>query len=112
MNAVRLARTPAGVAVGLRGAWVLDRRGDLLRVSAGGNMTRTQRGLRGVAARDDQLWAVRRDGRTVVNLNPVSARVRGEARAGVHLSDAMAITNRHVWVLSKAGRTVVRLPRA
>ncbi len=112
VGTVHLARPPAGVAAGLRGAWVLDRRGDLLRVSAGGKVTRTQRGLRAVAARDDQLWAVRRDGRTVVNLHPVSARVRGEARAGVRLSDAMAITNRHVWVLSKAGRSVVRLPRA
>jgi len=112
LRTTRLAQRPAALAAGPRGAWVLTARGDLLRVGATGRTKRMQRGLAAVAATGNQLWAVRRDRRTVVNLHPVTTRVRGTARAGVRLSATMAITNRHVWVLSDSGRHLVRLPRA
>lgn len=112
VRTVPLAQRPATFAAGLYGAWVLTSRGDLLLVRANGRTKRMQRGLAGIAAAGNQLWAVRRDRRTVANLHPITARVRGTARAGGNLSATMAITNRHVWALSTNGRFLVRLPRA
>ena len=112
LRTTRLPQRPAALAAGPRGAWVLDGRGHLLSVRPSGQIRRMQRGIAAVAAAGDQLWAVRRDRHTVVNLHPVTARVRGRARAGARLSNAMAIASRHVWVLSASGRHLVRLPRA
>lgn len=112
VRTVRLSQRPATVAYGLRGAWVLTSRGDLLLVRPNGKTKRMQRGLAGVAAAGDQLWGIRRDRRTVLNLHPITARVRGTVHAAANLSATMAITNRHLWALSTNGRFLVRLPNA
>ncbi len=112
LRTTRLAHRPSALAAGARAGWVLTSRGDLLRVSATGRTQRVQRGLATITAAGDQLWALRRDRRTVVNLHPTTGRVRGTARAAARLSNTMAITNRHVWALSTSGRLLVRLPRA
>lgn len=112
LRSTRLAQPAVALAAGMRGAWILNRSGHLLQVSTAGKVSRMQRDLLAITAQDDQLWAVRRDRRTIVNLHPVNARVRGQARAAARLSTTMSITRRHVWALSDAGRTLFRLPRA
>ncbi len=112
LHSTGLPRPAVAVVAGLRGAWVLDQSGSMLQVDVAGRVAVRQRGLTAIVGRDDQLWAVRRDRRTIVNLHPVTARVRGTAKAGARLSTTMALTRRQVWALSDNRRILFQLPRA
>ncbi|HMM48590.1 MAG TPA: hypothetical protein PKE32_03115, partial [Miltoncostaeaceae bacterium] len=106
-----LARPATSVAVGPRGAWVVDRRGALVRVSVGGRARAVSEGIATVAARGGQLWAMRADRRGIVRVDPGTGRVRAEATSPVPLAVPLAITARHVWALSHSGRALVRVAR-
>ena len=94
------------------GAWVLARNGQLLRVGRNARPRKVLGHIRAIAAVDDQVWALKADRRTILNLHPATGRQRGRVSVKPRLSGRMAFTGRHVWILAASGRQAVRIPRA
>jgi hypothetical protein len=112
---VRRTRLPAraargALAAGRGAAWVLPRDGRLLRVTGAGRVRTVRAGVRAVAAAGTEAWAVTAGGRRILRLD-LAGRVRAQATSPVRLSGRMALTRGHVWVLARAGRQAVRVPR-
>lgn len=103
----RRAATGALVA-GRRGAWVLTGNGQLLTVR-GDRVRRVLGRVRAIAGRDAQLWALRRDRRTVARLHPLTGRVRETATSDRPLSGRMTFTRAHLWVVTASGRHALRV---
>lgn len=114
---VRSTRLPRHAGTGAlvaarRSAWVLTGNGQLVAVGRAGRARRALGGIRAVVALDDQLWALRDDRRTVLNLHPLSGRPRGRAVADRRLLGRMAFSRGHLWILAASRRHVLRVRRA
>lgn len=107
-----VGRVPLALAAGRRHAWLLTRRGELLRLSEAGTVRRVAGGLAGLDARDDQLWVIRADHHTVMSLDPITGRARAQAISPVALSGRVLIGARHAWFLARSGRVLARVPHA
>lgn len=118
IRSVRLPGTaaPRAIAATERTAWVVTADGRLLEVTRGGGVRSVLARVRAVVAdAREELWALRSDRRTVVQLDPASGRVRARARSRLRLSEAasrMALTRDHLWIAAAHPSTLVRVPRA
>lgn len=111
--ATRLPRSAATAAIvaGRRAAWVLTRNRQLLRIDRSGRARRTLGRVRSVAGQGDKLWVLRTDGRTLLNLAPVTGRPRAKARSARRLSGELSFTRDYLWALERSRRRVLQVPR-
>ncbi|MFN8124241.1 MAG: hypothetical protein U0237_17665 [Thermoleophilia bacterium] len=111
VQATPLPGAVRSLAAGRDGAWASTGDGALVRVDPRGRVVVLGRSVRAVATAGDQVWVLRRNGRTLERLLPETGRVRLRAIAPRRVAGTVTFTSGYAWLLSADGRRVFRIPR-